>query len=107
MSIVGELLPVIQDARGSTSLRTGIAPENNVDSDVLQQTTAGAFMGAMEKAGERLELIARIMAETGFKQLFRKVHQLCRMHPDIATTIQVAQQVDRCRPAKGGRTARK
>ncbi len=88
-SIVAELLPVIQDARQATSLRSGIAPENNVDPDVLQQSTMGAFMGAMEKAGERLEMIARIMAETGFKQLFRKVHQLCRQYPDIATTVKL------------------
>lgn len=88
-SIVGEILPVIQHAQSATSMRSGIAPENNIDSDVLQQTTAGAFMGAMEKAGERLEMLARIMAETGFKQLFRKVHQLCRMYPDMTTTVKL------------------
>ncbi len=88
-SIVGEILPVITHVQTATSMRTGIAPENNIDSDVLQQTTAGAFMGAMEKAGERLEMLARIMAETGFKQLFRKVHQLCRMYPDMTTTIKL------------------
>jgi len=88
-SIVGEILPVIQHVQTSTPIRTGITPENNVDSNVLQQATVGAFMGAMEKAGERLEMIARIMAETGFKQLFRKVHQLCRMYPDMTTTIKL------------------
>lgn len=88
-SIVGEILPVIQHVQAATPLRTGIAPENNVDSDVLQQSTVGAFMGAMEKAGERLEMIARIMAETGFKQLFRKVHQLCRMYPDMTTAVKL------------------
>lgn len=88
-TIVNEILPVIQDARVATSLRSGIAPENNLDPDVLQQSTEGAFMGAMEKAGERLEMLARIMAETGFKQLFRKVHQLHRSHPDIATAVKL------------------
>ena len=34
-------------------------------------------------------MLARIMAETGFKQLFRKVHQLCRMYPDMTTTIKL------------------
>lgn len=91
-SILNEILPVIQHVQQSTSLRSGVAPENNVDPDVLQSTTMGAFMGAMEKAGERVEMIARIMAETGMKQLFRKVRQLCRMHPDIATTIKLRGQ---------------
>lgn len=88
-SILDSLLPVIQHAQQSVPMRTGVAPENNVDPDVLQQTTVGAFMGAMEKAGERIELIARVLAETGIKQLFRKVHELCRMYPDIATTVKL------------------
>ena len=89
MSVLRDLLPVIQHAQASTSMRTGVAPENNVDPDVLQNTTYGAFMGAMEKAGERIELIARIMAETGIKQIFRKAHKLCRTYPDIANTVKL------------------
>ena len=88
-SMLQEILPVIQHVQTSTSMRTGVAPENNVDPGVLQQATYGAFMGAMEKAGERIEMIARIMAETGIKQLFRKTHVLCRVHPDIATTVKL------------------
>ena len=88
-SMAAELLPVLQHVGNAVSMRSGVAPENNVDPNVLQQTTAGAFMGAMEKAGERVELIARVMAETGIKQLFRKVHQLCRMYPDIMTTVKL------------------
>lgn len=89
VSVLRDILPVIQHAQAATSMRTGVAPENNVDPDVLQKTTYGAFMGAMEKAGERIELIARIMAETGVKQLFRKAHKLCRTYPDIATTVKL------------------
>ena len=88
-SIVDQLLPVIQHAQAATSMRTGVAPENNVDPHVLQQSTYGAFMGAMEKAGERIELIARIMAETGIKQIFRKAHALCRAYPDIANAVKL------------------
>ena len=88
-SVLKDILPVIQHAQAATSMRTGVAPENNVDPDVLQKTTYGAFMGAMEKAGERIELIARIMAETGIKQLFRKAHCLCRTYPDMAATVKL------------------
>ena len=89
ISVLKDILPVIQHAQAATSMRTGVAPENNVDPDVLQKTTYGAFMGAMEKAGERIELIARIMAETGAKQLFRKAHALCRTYPDMAATVKL------------------
>ena len=89
ISVLKDILPVIQHAQAATSMRTGVAPENNVDPDVLQNTTYGAFASAMEKAGERIELIARIMAETGCKQLFRKAHALCRMYPDMATTVKL------------------
>ena len=89
ISVLKDILPVIQHAQAATSMRTGVAPENNVDPDVLQNTTYGAFASAMEKAGERIELIARIMAETGAKQLFRKAHALCRTYPDMATTVKL------------------
>ena len=88
-TVLKDILPVIQDARQMTALRTGIAPENNVDPEVLQQSNTGAFMGAMTKANERLELIIRIMAETGFKMLCRKVHRLLRMHPSMAETVKL------------------
>ena len=89
LSVLDQILPVIQHAQAATSMRTGVAPENNVDPNVIQQANTGAFLGAMEKAGERIELIARIMAETGIKQIFRKAHIQCRKHPDIAQTVKL------------------
>ena len=88
-SIIGEILPAIQHSQQAVSMRSGVAPQNNVDPAVVQQANTGAFMGALEQATERIEMIARIFAETGIKQLFRKVHQLCRMYPDIVTTVKL------------------
>ena len=90
--MLGDLLPVIQYNKEMASLRTGVSPDNAVDPKTLQQTTAGAFLGALDKSGERLELVARILAETGFKQLFRKVHFLCRTHPDIVETVKLRNE---------------
>ena len=70
-------------------MRTGISPETAVDPATLQQSTFGAFAAALDKASERSELVTRCMAETGIKQVFRKVHALYRMHPDIVTTIKL------------------
>lgn len=49
----------------------------------------GAFMAGIEKASERVEMLTRVIAETGMKRLFRKVHQLHRMYPDIASTVKL------------------
>ena len=86
---IGDLLGVISHSETKTAMRTGVSPENSVDADVLQQAKTGAFMAALDKAGERIELIARVMAETGLKQMFRKVHTLVRTYPDIARTIRL------------------
>ena len=87
--IIGDILPVIQDARQSSALRTGIAPDNALDPAAVKDSTYGSFMGAMERANERVELIARIMAETGIKQLYRKAHQLHRKYPDITKAVKL------------------
>lgn len=91
-SIVGEILPVLQHLDERTANRTGINPQVNLNPEVLQQSTMGAFMGALEQASQRVEMLVRIYAETGIKQLMRKVHKLIRNYPDIATTIKLRNQ---------------
>ena len=86
---IGDLMGVIQHTQSRTSMRTGVSPENSVDPDVLQTAKTGAFMSALDKAGERIELIARVMAETGIKQMFRKAHTLIRTYPDISRTVKL------------------
>lgn len=90
--IVNEILPVMQYIDESKGNRTGVNPQVNLDPNVLQQSTAGAFMGALEQASQRVEMLVRIFAETGVKQLMRKVHYLIRTYPDIATTVKLRGQ---------------
>ncbi len=90
--IVGEILPFINYADERTQIRTGVAPNQALDANVLQQSTEGAFMAAMEKANDRVEMLVRLLAETAMKNLMRKVHQLIRMHPDIAETVKLRGQ---------------
>ena len=91
-SIIGEVLPVIQGLREDRKMRTGIAPEMNMNPEVLQQSTAEAFMGALEQTSQRIEMMTRIIAETLVKKIFQKFHALMRMHPDPETTIKVRNQ---------------
>lgn len=87
--LVTQILPVIQYMEDQKESRTGVNHNISLDPDVLQNTTKGAFLGAMEKASKRLELYTRIFAETGIKQLMRKVHRLMRENMDKEKTIRI------------------
>lgn len=98
-SFVSELLPVIQFVTESQQTRTGIAPNLSLDPAVLQKTTMGAFQGALEQASQRVELLARIMAETGFKWLAMKVHRLLKEHSQRPQMMKVRGQWIEVNPA--------
>lgn len=88
-SIIGDLLPVIQHVTESKKVRTGVSPELSLDPSILQEATFGAFQGALEQASQRVEMLVRILAETGFRFLMLKVHQLLRTNWDIAKAIKI------------------
>ena len=88
-SIVAELLPVIQGVSEMQNVRTGISPQLSLDPDVLQKTTMGAFNAAIDQASQRIEMLVRIFAETGVRQLFRKMHQILRTYIDRPKTIRL------------------
>lgn len=87
--IIGEILSVIQHVGDHTQKRTGVAPQLSLDPNVLQQSTAGAFMGALDQASQRIEMYTRTMAETGFKWLMVKAHQLTRTYMDKPLTLEL------------------
>lgn len=92
VSIAGEILPMIQHLTEKAGMRTGINPDMALDPDLLQKTTAGAFLGALERTSKRASFYIRTMAETGFKPLFRKVHRLHREHVDKEETIELRNE---------------
>jgi len=51
-----------------------------LDPNVLAQANTGVVMGMMQEAKAKVEMIARIFAETGVKGLFRDLHELARKH---------------------------
>lgn len=88
-SIVGELLPVIQHFADRTNVRTGVSPEHTLDPNALQEVRQDVFSNAMDRASQRIEMLVRIFAETGYRQLMLKVHQLLRSHWDVQRTIKL------------------
>ena len=67
-----QALPVLAYLDDIKSSRTGISKASQgLDPDVLQSTTKAAVTATMSAAQERLEMVARIFAETGIKRLFK------------------------------------
>lgn len=63
--------------------RTGISKASaGLDPAVLQSTTKAAVSATMSAAQERLEMVARIFAETGFKRMFAGVARMVMRHQD-------------------------
>ena len=68
---------VREERSGVSKMTQGLNP------DVLtSHVTSGAISAATESAMQRIELIARIFAETGIKDLFRSVYSLITKYED-------------------------
>lgn len=90
--IIDQLLPVIQGMTDQSQMRSGVTPNLSLDPSVLQQSTLGAFSAALAQASERVELITRVFAETGFKRLMRKAHRLSREFMDHNLQFKLGDQ---------------
>jgi hypothetical protein len=88
-TLAGEILPVIQHLDNQRASRTGVTPEAGVAANDLQEVRQEVFSNAMDRASQRIEMLVRIFAETGFRQLMLKTHQLLRSHWDIQKTIKL------------------
>lgn len=76
-------LPIISYMDDIRAQRTGITKASQgLDPDVLQSTTKAAVTATVSAAQMRLEMVARIFAETGMKRLFRGLLQLVVKHQD-------------------------
>tara|TARA_R110002051_G_scaffold145415_2_gene218362 strand:+ start:4295 stop:6352 length:2058 start_codon:yes stop_codon:yes gene_type:complete len=80
-----EMLNYIDSVRDS---RTGITKFNQgLDANVLQQTTATAYMQQMQSSQARIELIARIFAETGISAMYKRIYTLLQKHSDKSKVV--------------------
>ena len=84
------VLAYIDDIRAS---RTGMSKASQgLDPDVLQSTTKAAVTATMSASQERLEMIARIFAETGIRRLFRGLLKEVIKHQDKKRVIRLRNQ---------------
>jgi hypothetical protein len=76
----GQSFPMMEYLDNVQAKRTGVSDmQQGLDANILQNTTATAVAAMMQQSAGKLELMARIFAETGVKSLFRGIlHLLCK-----------------------------
>jgi hypothetical protein len=85
-----EALTVMAYVDQIKSKRTGVTDASQgLDPQILQSATHAAVSATVSGAQERIELYARIFAETGMKRLFRGVAKLLRENQDAARIIKL------------------
>jgi hypothetical protein len=79
-SVIAQAFPMLQYLDDAQTKRTGVSDmQQGLNPDVLQNVTAAAVAATTAAAGGKIELIARIFAETGVKTLFQGIlHLLCK-----------------------------
>jgi len=86
----GSSMPMLDLLDQMKETRTGIGKgQMGLDADTLAKSTKGAFMGAMEQANQRLEMLARTFAETGIKEAFLMIHELVIKHYDRSIPVKL------------------
>ena len=88
--IIDKILPVIDYWDRNKESRTGITKASTgMDPDVLMQATKGAFMENLNRASQKIEMITRMLAESGVKEMFLQVHGLLVRHQDQPRMVQL------------------
>jgi hypothetical protein len=79
-SIAGQTFPFLQYLDSVQQKRTGVTEASQgLDPSILQNVTAAAVASMQQSAAGKIEMIARIFAETGVKSLFKGIlHLLCK-----------------------------
>lgn len=82
--------PMLQYLDSVQSKRTGVNDvQQGLDPNILQNTTATAVAAMQSAAAGKVEMVARIFAETGVKDLFEKILQLLCKYQDKARVIRL------------------
>ena len=76
-NMVGDMLQAIEYTNTEREIRTGVTRYNQgLDTDSLNKTATG-FKGIQDMSQQRIDLIARIFADTGVREIFEKIISVC------------------------------
>ena len=89
-STFGQAQPMLEYMDSVQAKRTGVNDaQQGMDPDVLSNVTAAAVAAMMKSNSGKLELIARIFAETGVKSLFKGILYLLGKYQDKAKIVRM------------------
>lgn len=89
-SSASQSFPMLEYLDGVQAKRTGVSDaQQGLSPDVLQNVTAAAVSAMSNASYGKLELIARIFAETGVKSLFKGILQLLCKYQDTIRTLRI------------------
>ena len=87
--VAAQAFPMLEYIDGVRENRTGVTRYmQGLDADTLNKTASGINQ-IMTAAQQRVELIARVFAETGVKDLFRKILELVNRHQSAPRIIRL------------------
>lgn len=82
-SIGADIMPMIGYIDSVKEARTGISKASaGLDPDTLSNVTKGAYLENMNRASQKVEMITRLIAETGVKELVLQVHSILMRYQD-------------------------
>jgi len=88
--VANQAFPMLEYLDGIQSKRTGISDmQQGLNPDILQNVTATAIAATQSASSGKIELIARIFAETGVKSLFQGILHLVTKYQDKPRMIRL------------------
>ena len=89
-SVTAQAFPMLEYMDQVQAKRTGVNDaQQGLDPDVLSNVTAAAVAAMVKSNSGKLELIARIFAETGVKSLFKGIMHLLGKYQDKAKIVRM------------------
>ena len=86
--VANQAFPMLEYLDNIQSKRTGVNDmAQGLDPNILQNVTAAAIAASTKASSGKLELIARVFAETGVKELFKGILHLANKYQDKAVTF--------------------
>lgn len=99
--VLQHVLPAIDYWETTRSQRTGIRPEQSgLSPDELKNLNNGTYFQNLKQGNVKLSFMARMFAETGIKDLARKVHRLLLEHMDEEKVIQLRGKYVNIQPSQ-------
>jgi hypothetical protein len=87
--ILDKVLPAIDYWDKTKEIRTGVRPGTDLDPDVLKETTKGAYIESLNRASQKIEMITRMIAESGVKEAVLQCHSILIRHQNQPRVVQM------------------